>query len=583
MQAKALYFRLLAYVQPYWKIFLASIVATVFLGLTEVALPAFVKPLLDGSFVEKDPEWIFAAPFMIVGLFIIRGIASFSSTTLLNVVSSNVVMDLRNQLFGQLMRLPANYYDNNTTGTVLSKVTYNVEQVTGAASDVLIILVKESVTLIGLLLWMLYLDWKLSLIAFTLVPPTIILVQLISKRLRKLSKNLQTTVGEMTHTLEETIGGQRIIRLYGGEQQERKRFGEQTNWVRRYHMKAITSQAFITPIVQLISVIALAIIIYLATSSAETNATSVGTFVSFFAAMAMLLSPLKKLTNINSPLQRGLAASESLFELLDSDMEIDEGRQKIKRISGHIHFKNMSFHYPNAEQNALNHIELDIKAGETIALIGPSGSGKSTLANLIPRFYNHTQGSILIDGIEINDITLNSLRHQIALVSQDVVLFNDTIAANIAYGELGQASEQEIRQAAQSAHALEFIEQLPQGMKTILGENGSTLSGGQRQRLAIARALLKNAPILILDEATSALDSHSEHLIQQALEELQKDRTTIVIAHRLSTIEKADRIIVMDKGNIIEQGKHEDLLKQKGLYASLYQQQFKSSNTTSDS
>ncbi len=575
MTRKSLYPRLLGYVRPYWRTFAVALAATLVFALTEPALPALIKPMLDGSFVDKDPHWIVMTPLLLIALALVRAAAGFASKVAMNWVSSRVVMDLRQQLFAHLLRLPASYFDRQSSGKVLSKITFNVEQVTNAATEALVVLVRDSVSLIGLLALMVWMNWKLSLITLVLVPPIVLIVRAVSRRMRDISRNLQDTMGEMTHALEEAIGGQHIVRLYGGQQQEMRHFADTSNWVRRYFMKRTVAAELNVQVVQLLAVLALALMIYLGAQQSAAGETTVGAFVSFFAAMAMILSPLKKLTTVNSHLQRGLAAAESLFELLDTAPEPDRGQRRIARARGQLDFERLRFRYPGADQDALRDIDLRIAPGEHIALVGASGSGKSTLVKLIPRFYPVEHGQLRLDDIPIDELTLGSLRQQIALVSQDIVLFDDSVRNNIAYGELGKASDAELIAAARAAHAWEFIERMPDGLDTRIGERGAMLSGGQRQRLAIARALLKDAPILILDEATSALDTRSEQLIQEALERLKRGRTTLVVAHRLSTIEGADRILVMDHGRIVESGDHETLLAQAGVYAALYRQQFR--------
>jgi subfamily B ATP-binding cassette protein MsbA len=437
------------------------------------------------------------------------------------------------------------------------------------------VLFKDSLSLIGLLAWMLWLNWKLTLLALVMTPLIVGVVRLISVRLRNSSRAVQQAMGDVTQVLQETIDGHKVVKLFGGQRYEAARFGEQANRVRRFMMKQATAAAASVPVVQLLAGIALATIVYLATQQSSANEITVGEFVSFVTAMLMLTAPLKRITGVNEPLQRGLAAAESVFELIDQAGESDPGQAAITRARGEIRFDGVSFSYSDANWPALDSITLTINPGETVALVGASGSGKSTLANLVPRFYRPGAGRILLDGRDLETLTLASLRANLALVSQDVVLFNDSVAANIAYGAMRDTSEAEIVAAAEAAHAMEFIRAMPQGLRTLVGENGVKLSGGQRQRLAIARALLKNAPVLILDEATSALDSESERHVQAALETLMQGRTTIVIAHRLSTIEKAGRIVVLDRGRIAEIGNHRELLEKSGIYAKLYNIQFK--------
>ena len=579
MTSTGLYLRLLKYVAPYWRIFALSLLGMVIVALTEVALPALMKPLLDGTFVHKDAELMRWMPAVIIALVAVRGGAEYMASYSINWVGSKLVMDLRAAMFGKLLGLPTPYYDDHASGNLISKLTYDVTQVTAASTSVLTVIFKDSVTLIGLLAYMLWLNWKLTLLALVMTPLIVGVVRLISVRLRSSSRAVQQAMGDVTQVLQETIEGHKVVKLFGGQNYEAARFGEQVNRVRRFMMKQTTAAAASVPVVQLLAGIALAAIVYLATQQSSANEITVGEFVSFVTAMLMLTAPLKRVTGVNEPLQRGLAAAESVFELIDQAGESDTGQTTIARARGEIRFDAVGFAYDENAAPALSAITLTIQPDETVALVGASGGGKSTFANLVPRFYRPTSGRILLDGCDLSTLTLASLRANIALVSQDVVLFNDSIAANIAYGVMRDTSEADIIAAAEAAHAMEFIRAMPQGLNTLVGENGVKLSGGQRQRLAIARALLKNAPVLILDEATSALDSESERHVQAALETLMRGRTTIVIAHRLSTIEKADRIVVLDRGRIAEMGNHADLLARNGIYARLYNIQFKLQET----
>ena len=558
MTSTGLYLRLLKYVAPYWRIFALSLVGMVVVGLTEVALPALMKPLLDGTFVYKDAALMHWMPLVIIALVAVRGGAEYVASYSINWVGNKLVMDLREAMFGKLLGLPTPYYDDHASGNLISKITYDVTQVTAAGTSVLTVIFKDSVTLVGLLVYMLWLNWKLTLLALVMTPLIVGVVRLISVRLRSSSRAVQQAMGDVTQVVQETIEGHKVVKLFGGQSYEAARFGEQVDRVRRFMMKQTTAAAASVPVVQLLAGFALASIVYLATQQSNANEITVGEFVSFVTAMLMLTAPLKRVTGVNEPLQRGLAAAESVFELIDQAGESDPGLTVVTRVDGEIRFDNVSFSYANADQPALDAITLTINPGETVALVGASGGGKSTLANLLPRFYRPTSGRILLDGYDVETLTLASLRANIALVSQDVVLFNDSVAANIAYGVMRDTSEAEIVAAAVAAHAMEFIRAMPQGLNTLVGENGVKLSGGQRQRLAIARALLKNAPVLILDEATSALDSESERHVQAALETLMQGRTTVVIAHRLSTIEKAARIVVLDRGRIAESGSHRE-------------------------
>lgn len=579
MNGKQLYLRLLQYTKPYKGQFALAILGMVVFAATEPALPALMQPMLDGSFIEKDETMIVLVPVLLVLLYLVRGIASFTSNVGIQWVAHRVIMDLRSEMFQRLLTLPNGYYDNHPTGVTLSKLTYDVQQVAGASTEVLIILVRDTLAILGLLAWMFYIDWKLSLIIFLTAPFIILIVRSISSRLRRLNHELQSHMGETTQILEESITGQRVVKIFGGEQYEGDRFQQTINRVRSYTMKAITTAAINSPVVQLVTVSALAIVVYIASVQSANNEITVGQFISFFGAMAMLITPVKRITGINEMLQKGLAAAESVFELIDQQPETDPSTpQSLKQVQS-IEFNQLTLRYTEGDREALSQIQLTVAPNETVALVGPSGSGKSTLVNLLPLFYRPTEGSIKVSGIDITALSLHQLRSHIALVSQDVTLFNDTIAANIAYGAMTNATPEQIRDAAEKGHALEFIEKLPEGFNTMIGERGTRLSGGQRQRIAIARALLKDAPILILDEATSALDSHSEKQIQLALDELVKGRTTLMIAHRLSTIAKADRIIVMDEGRIVEEGTHESLYGQDGIYRHLYDLQFEESTS----
>jgi subfamily B ATP-binding cassette protein MsbA len=570
MKAKSLYWRLLDHVKPYWRVFTLAIVAMVVLALTEPLLPALLKPLLDGGFVEKDPALMQWIPVLLILLALVRGIAGFITQVSMTWVASMLVTDLRQRMFARLLSLPTHRYDNCSSGVLMSKVTYDVSRVMLAATDALIILVRDSLAVIGLLAWMFYLDWQLSLIVFSIVPLIMGVVKISSVQLRKINQALQNMMGNMTQILEEVISGHKLVKIFAGQNYEARRFAHGSDQVRQFEVKVqVTSQTTIF-IIQMLTALVLAAIIYIATQKAGAERISVGSFISLFTAMGMLFAPIKRLTKVNEQLQQGLAAAESVFSLMDEPAECDSGTHHIHRLSGQIDFYALNFNY-NGDKSILKNLELNIHAGETIALVGASGSGKTTLAHLIARFYDLPADCLRFDAIDVNSLPLADLRANIALVSQDVVLFNDTVAANIAYGSLAETDEARIIQAAKAAHAWEFIEQLPQGLKTPVGERGTKLSGGQRQRLAIARAFLKDAPILIFDEATSALDNVAEAQVQDSLEHLRQNRTTVIIAHRLSTIKNANRIVVLDQGEIKEIGNHNSLMAKGGIYAKLYQ------------
>ena len=571
--SRELYGRLLGYVRPYWRVFVLSIVLMALTSAMEPAFPALMKPLLDGSFGDDKRYGPLALPALIVGIFIARGLLGFCADYAMSWVSNKIVLDMRNDMFKRLVQLPTAFFDNQSSGVIMSRIAYDVTGVTGAATGVLTTLIKDSLAVVGLLAWMFYLNWKLSLVALLLVPCIAIAVRLFSKRLRETSRGVQNAMGGIMHVLEESVEAHKVVKIFGGQAYEARRFQSVSSEQRGQAMRQTIASAALGPIVQIFAAIALAVIITVALQQSASGGATVGDFVSFITAMLMLLAPMKRLTDINAPLQRGLAAAESVFSLIDQVPEDDRGTEQLGRARGEVEFRNIRLRYPEATREALAGIDLKLAAGETVALVGASGSGKTTLANLLPRFYHPSAGKILIDGHPIETLTLASLRANIALVSQDVVLFNDTVAANIAYGLSGDVSREALETAARAAHALDFIEAMPQGFDTMIGENGVKLSGGQRQRLAIARAILKNAPILILDEATSALDTESERHVQAALDELMKSRTTLVVAHRLSTIEHADRIVVLDQGRIIEMGRHAELLSKDGAYANFYRMQ----------
>ncbi|MCU7924365.1 MAG: lipid A export permease/ATP-binding protein MsbA [Candidatus Thiodiazotropha sp. (ex Dulcina madagascariensis)] len=574
MTGRELYLRLLQRVRPYWRQFGSAMSAMVVLALTEPAIPILMKPMLDGSFVEKDPVYIFWSPILLILLFSIRGIMNFITNVTFEWVAGKVVLDLRRMMIERILTMGTPYFDTHATGALISKVTYNVNQVTMAATRVLTTLVKDTIIVIGLLAYMVYLNWILTLAVLLAMPVIVIAVRLLAVRLRRINRALQQTMGVMTQVLEESIRGHKVIKIFEGRPYERRRFLERANWVRRYNMKNKVAGSAHMPLVEFVGAVMIAMLVYVGTHQTAAGDLTVGGFVSLMVAIGLLFSPLKRLTSINQPLQKGLAAAESVFALVDEAPETDSGSQTVQRATGRVIFEQVSFRYPGMDKDALKPISFEMAPGTTLALVGHSGGGKTTIANLIPRFHTPTGGRILIDGMDIQQLTLLSLRRQISYVGQESILFDDSVAANIAYGATGEVSEAQIREAAKRAHALEFIERLPQGFDTVIGEDGVRLSGGQRQRLAIARALIKDAPILLLDEATSALDTESERHVQAALQALTQERTTLVIAHRLSTIQHADRILVIRDGERVEEGRHQELMDRKGEYYQLCRHQF---------
>jgi subfamily B ATP-binding cassette protein MsbA len=573
------YRRLLGYVRPHWRVFVLAILGMIAASLTDVAFAALMKPLLDGSFVAKDlatTQWV---PLALVGVFLVRAVGEFGAKYGMTWVARKVVSTLRQQVFDKLLRLPTRFFDHAQSGDLLARLTYTVEQVASAATGALTVLVRDGLSVIGLLAWMFWLSPQLTVFILVVTPIVVALIALVSRNFRRYSRRIQASVGEIAQVADEVVGGHRLVRVYGGEPYEQARFAAANERNRLAFMRMELLDASSTPIVQFLVAVAIASIIAFATSGERLEQLTVGTFISFITALAMLLSPLKRLTSLNATLQKGIAAGEQLFATLDEIEERDEGRHALGRATGHVRFEGVRFAYGEGQPEVLHGIDLDVPAGTTVAIVGQSGSGKTTLLNLLPRFYDPTGGRILIDGVDIRALPLASLRAQLAWVGQEITLFDDTVANNIAYGSLQGASMEAIRAAADQAQATAFIEGLPEGFETRVGERGVLLSGGQRQRIAIARALLRQAPILLLDEATSALDTASERLIQQALEGLMRHRTTLIIAHRLSTIRNADRIVVMDAGRIVEQGRHEELLARGGHYARLYRLQFSESAT----
>ncbi|MBU0499778.1 MAG: lipid A export permease/ATP-binding protein MsbA [Gammaproteobacteria bacterium] len=569
---KGLYLRLLDLVRPYSRFFALAVFFLIIFSSTQAAIPALLQPLLDGTFVHRDERFLLWAPLGIIILSLVRGTSNFISQYLFSWISTKVVHDIRDQIFNRYLTLPTHFYDTHTAGSLISKITYDATRVSDSGTTVLISLIKDSFTAAGLIAYIVYLNWKLSFLIFILALIVAYLIKVLGKRLRQLHRKLQKDYSDMTHVLEEAIKGNKVIKIFGGQAKENKRFTQSSNWVRRMQMKTQVASSIGSPIIEIIGAIIMAFIIYISAKPGD-DALTVGGFMAFLTALVLLISPIKNLTKINDQIQKGIAAAESLFSIIDEQAEPDLGTISSGKLTGKIQFHNVTFYYPGTQQRIFDNLSLEIPAGSSLALVGASGSGKSTIANLIPRFYTLTSGFITVDGIDITSIHLAEYRDNISYVSQDITLFNDSIANNIAYGLPERPEDSAIIAAARAAYAIDFIEQLPSGFETLIGDNGLRLSGGQRQRIAIARALLKDAPILILDEATSALDTESERFVQAALENLRRNRTTIIIAHRLSTVESADRILVLDRGKIIESGSHADLLHQNGCYASLYKTQ----------
>ena len=569
--AMDIYRRLLTYALPYWPRYALAMTGMTIYALTQSAFTLLMKPLLDKGILLHDISSMKVIPLEVVGLFLMRGIADFLAAYNISWVGRSIIKRIRGETFDQLLRLPSGYYDVSSSGMLVSKLTYNIEQVAEASTNVITVIFRDGLTIICLLGVMFYQSWVLALIILVLGPVIALLSRYISERFRRYSRRIQDSMGDVTKVAEEVITGQRIVKLFGGHSHEATRF-DQVNERNRYlNTKLMLVNAASSPIIQMIAGLGVACVIVVVLGQKVTP----GTFIAFLAAMLLILPPLKHVTDINAPLQRGIAAGQSIFELLDEKVEDQGGSSTVSRARGELEYRDLCFAYNASKGDVLRDINFKAAPGETVALVGRSGSGKSTLVSLLPRFYDPTSGVILLDGRDLRDYTLDNLRQQVAMVSQDVMLFNDTIRNNIAYGSLKQRGEAAITAAAEAAYAIDFIRRLPQGFDTMVGDRGVLLSGGERQRISIARALLKDAPLLILDEATSSLDSESERHIQAALERLMAHRTTLVIAHRLSTVEKADRIIVLDRGRIVEMGRHAELLAKNGQYAALHRLQFR--------
>lgn len=569
-----IYLRLWSYTRRYGWMFLLGIAGVSVDAAMQAAFVKFMEPLIDRVFVAKDSEFGLWLAGVIVLIGVGRIIGNFAGVYGMEWVGRKVVADLRLELFSRYVTLPAAFFDRYTAGQLISKLAYNSEQVANAATKSIVTAFRDVMLVIFLVGVMVSSSLKLTLVMLLLVPMIGLLVTVISRRFRKISHRIQDSMADVSHVTEEVVSGHRVVKVFRGQQNEISRFRSVNDKTRRLHMRMEATHLAGSSMVQVAAVTAIVLLMIIATRPAMLDSISAGTFTTLFWAMVGTIPPLKRLTTVQSQLQKGIAAAESIFKVLDTESEQDTGTISVDRVRGEIEFRNICFNYPGDDRPVLKDISFRVPAGSVTALVGHSGSGKTTLAGLLPRFYPYSDGHVLLDGIELKDYTLDSLRAQIALVSQDVVLFNDSVAGNIAYGALSGASEAEIEKAARAAHAMEFIDRLPQKLATQVGENGTLLSGGQRQRLAIARALLKDAPILILDEATSALDNESERAIQEALAEVMKHRTTLVIAHRLSTIENADQVVVLDQGRVVESGTHQELLAFGKVYAGLYHTQF---------
>ncbi|CNK03116.1 lipid transporter ATP-binding/permease [Yersinia frederiksenii] len=566
--------RLWPMISPFKTGLVVAAIALILNAASDTFMLSLLKPLLDDGFGKANSSILKWMPLAVIGLMVVRGVTGFISSYCISWVSGKVVMHIRRRLFSHMMGMPVSFFDQQSTGTLLSRITYDSEQVAASSSGALVTVVREGASIIGLFIMMFYYSWQLSLILIVIAPIVSVSIRLVSKRFRNISKNMQSTMGEVTTSAEQMLKGHKEVLIFGGQKVETERFEAVSNRMRQQGMKLVSASSISDPIIQLIASFALAFVLYAASFPSVMETLTAGTITVVFSAMIALMRPLKSLTNVNAQFQRGMAACQTLFTILDMEQEKDDGKLEVERAKGDIEFRHVTFYYPGKDTPALNDINMHLEAGKTVALVGRSGSGKSTIANLLTRFYDVSEGSILMDGHDLREYRLGSLRNQVALVSQNVHLFNDTVANNIAYARDEHYSRVEIEEAARMAYAMDFINKMENGLDTVIGENGVMLSGGQRQRIAIARALLRDCPILILDEATSALDTESERAIQSALDELQKNRTSLVIAHRLSTIEKADEILVIEDGCIVERGVHAELLAKKGAYAQLNRMQF---------
>ncbi|MEK9497601.1 lipid A ABC transporter ATP-binding protein/permease MsbA [Photorhabdus sp. P32] len=566
--------RLWPIITPFRIGLIVAAVALILNAAGDTLMLSLLKPLLDEGFGKASSDVLKWMPLIVIALMVMRGLSGFVSSYCISWVSGKVVMQMRRRLFSHMMGMPVSFFDQQSTGTLLSRITYDSEQVASSSSSALITVVREGASIIGLFILMFYYSWQLSLILIVIAPVVSLVIRVVSKRFRDISKNMQNSMGQVTASAEQMLKGHKEVLIFGGQKVETERFNKVSNHMRQQGMKMVSASSISDPIIQLIASFALAFVLYAASFPEIMDTLTAGKITVVFSSMIALMRPLKSLTNVNAQFQRGMAACQTLFAILDMEQEKDDGKLELKKADGNIEFRNVTFCYPTKELPALQNISMHIPAGKIVALVGRSGSGKSTIANLLTRFYDVNEGSILLDDRDLREYTLSSLRRQVALVSQNVHLFNDTVANNIAYASENQYSREEIERAAEMAYAMDFIKKLDNGLDTMIGENGVLLSGGQRQRIAIARALLRDSPVLILDEATSALDTESERAIQAALDELQKNRTSLVIAHRLSTIENADEILVIEDGHIVERGNHLSLLERNGVYSQLHRMQF---------
>ena len=573
-RAGKVYRRLLGYAAPHWRMFLLAVLGMVLFSATDVAVARLMKPLVDGTFVQKDLAVIRWLPLAILGLFLVRGVAGYLSSMGMAVVGQRVVSKLRLQVFDHLLHVPVKHHDRSTNAEMQTRLTFQANALSDAAMGVTTAIIKDGLTAIGLLSLMFYTSWQLTLYVLVIAPVLAVSVTWVNKRFRRLQQSLQSSMGSIGHAADEAITGRRIVKIYGGERFAAQQFGNINEQFRKFSVKLAGNNALSYSILEFIAALGISSLVFVATRPETLAQMSAGTFTSFVVAMLSLRAPISNMSNLSERLQRGLVAGADIFHFIDRPREMDKGTNAVERAAGALQFDDVHFRYSDEAAEALSGVSLQVPAGKTVAFVGKSGSGKSTLLSLIPRFYDPTKGAVLLDGVDLRDYPLKNLRQQLALVDQNVVLFNATVGENIGYGQ-GQVTREQLEEAARGANAWEFIAKLPQGLDTPIGQAGVMLSGGQRQRITIARALLKNAPILILDEATSALDTESERLIQTALDALKQGRTTLVIAHRLSTIQNADLIVVMHDGVVAEQGTHTELLARDGAYAALHRLQFR--------